>query len=198
MEFNKKLQELRKSKGLTQEELARAIFVSRAAVSKWESGRGYPSIESLKQIAEYFSVTVDELLSADEELLLAEEDTKVKKKQSRDLIFGLLDVFLSMLFFLPFFKQSNGMKIEAVPLLLLTEVQPYFMAACCVALAATVICGISVLLFKSSCTDGWEKNKYGLSLALSIALIMLFIVGLQPYAAAISFVFLVIKALFLK
>ena len=47
MEFNEKLQELRKGKGLTQEELAQAIFVSRTAVSKWESGRGYPNIDSL-------------------------------------------------------------------------------------------------------------------------------------------------------
>ena len=46
MEFNEKLQQLRKSKGLTQEELAQAIYVSRTAVSKWESGRGYPNIES--------------------------------------------------------------------------------------------------------------------------------------------------------
>ena len=51
MEFNEKLQQLRKQKGLTQEQLAEALFVSRTAVSKWESGRGYPNIESLKAIA---------------------------------------------------------------------------------------------------------------------------------------------------
>ena len=45
MEFSEKLQELRKSRNLTQEELAEALFVSRTAVSKWESGRGYPSID---------------------------------------------------------------------------------------------------------------------------------------------------------
>ena len=43
MEFNEKLQNLRKQKGLTQEELAEALCVSRTAISKWELGRGYPS-----------------------------------------------------------------------------------------------------------------------------------------------------------
>ena len=51
MEFHEKLQELRKSRGLTQEELAEALFVSRTAISKWESRRGYPSIDSLKEIS---------------------------------------------------------------------------------------------------------------------------------------------------
>ena len=54
MEFHEKLQELRKSRGLTQEELAEALFVSRTAISKWESGRGYSSIDSLKEISRYF------------------------------------------------------------------------------------------------------------------------------------------------
>ena len=46
MEFHEKLQELRKQKNLTQEELSEILFVSRTAISKWESGRGYPSIDS--------------------------------------------------------------------------------------------------------------------------------------------------------
>ena len=64
MEFNEKLQELRKQKNMTQDELAEQLFVSRTAISKWESARGYPSIESLKAIAKFFSVTIDELLSS--------------------------------------------------------------------------------------------------------------------------------------
>ena len=66
MEFHEKLQELRKSRGLTQEELAEALFVSRTAISKWESGRGYPSIDSLKEISSYFSVSIDDLLSGEQ------------------------------------------------------------------------------------------------------------------------------------
>lgn len=58
MEFCEKLQELRKKRGLTQEELAEQLCVSRTAISKWESGRGYPSIDSLKAIAKYFSVSI--------------------------------------------------------------------------------------------------------------------------------------------
>ena len=74
MEFNEKLQELRKSRSLTQEELAEALFVSRSAISKWESGRGYPSIDSLKEMSRYFSVTVDDLICSDEMISVAENE----------------------------------------------------------------------------------------------------------------------------
>ena len=91
MEFNEKLQELRKQKGLTQEELAEAIFVSRTAISKWESSRGYPNIDSLKILSKFFGITIDELLSGDELLSIAEEDTRQKQTHLCDLVFGLLD-----------------------------------------------------------------------------------------------------------
>lgn len=51
MEFSEKLQNLRKSRGWTQQELADKLYVSRTAVSKWESGKGYPNIDSLKSLA---------------------------------------------------------------------------------------------------------------------------------------------------
>ena len=86
MEFSKKLQELRKNRGVTQEELADAIFVTRTAVSKWESGRGYPSIDSLKALSRYFSVTVDELIRTEEIMLAAEDDKKDYKDRLKCLV----------------------------------------------------------------------------------------------------------------
>ena len=51
MEFGEKIQKLRNRNKWTQEHLAEKLYVSRTAVSKWESGKGYPNIDSLKEIA---------------------------------------------------------------------------------------------------------------------------------------------------
>ena len=125
MEFNEKLQELRKQKNLTQEELAGDLFVSRTAISKWESGRGYPGIDSLKEISRYFSVSIDELLSGEELLSVAENENREKENHFRDLIFGLLDCSIAMFLFLPFFGQKIGGTIYEVSLLSLTEYEIY-------------------------------------------------------------------------
>ena len=115
MEFNEKLQELRKQRGLTQEELAQSLYVSRTAISKWESGRGYPNIDSLKVIAKFFGVTVDELLSGEELLSVAHEDGKQKENRIHDLVFGLLDISAALLLFLPFFGQKTGDFTQSIP-----------------------------------------------------------------------------------
>ena len=62
MIFPEKLQLIRKSKGLTQDDLAEKLNVSRQAVAKWESGQGYPDIANLINISNLFNVTVDYLV----------------------------------------------------------------------------------------------------------------------------------------
>ena len=195
MEFNEKLQELRKQKSLTQEELAEKLFVSRTAISKWESGRGYPNIDSLKGIARLFSVTMDELLSTDEVLTIAEEDTKQKQNHLRELMFALLDVSTLMFFFLPFFGQKMSGTVYEVSLLSLTETSLYVKIAYFTITIAIVLFGILTLVLQNVSKPAWEKNKYRISLILNVIGTVMFIVSQQPYAAIFLFVFLTIKAL---
>ena len=66
MTLGEKLRNYRKCAGLTQEELADRLYVTRAAVSKWERDQGYPGIDSLKLIAKRLGCTLDELLTEDD------------------------------------------------------------------------------------------------------------------------------------
>ena len=197
MEFNKKLQELRKQKGLTQEELAEYLYVSRTAISKWESGRGYPNIDSLKAIAKFFEVTIDELLSGDELLTIAEEDTKQKERTIRDLVFGLLDCGMALLLFLPFFGQKADGVIREVSLLDLSEVQPYLKTAYIAFAGIMIVLGIMTLALQNCRQRPWTQSKNNLSLIFSAVGVCLFIVSQQPYAAIFVFAFLIIKTLML-
>ena len=193
MEFNEKLQELRKNKGLTQEELAEALYVSRTAISKWESGRGYPSIDSLKEIAKYFSVTIDEI----EVLSIAEEDNKQKETHFRSLVFGLLDISVLMFFFLPFFGQKANGVIQEVSLLSLNEITTYLKTAYYAIVISIAVYGILTLTFQNCQKVFWTKNRDKMSLILNVAAVLLFIISSQVYAGAFLFIFLVIKALML-
>ena len=192
MEFNEKLQALRKQKGLTQEELADALYVSRTAVSKWESGRVYPSIDTLKDISVFFNITIDELLSGDELLNIAEIDNKQKQNRFRDVVFGLLDVSAVLFFFVPFFAE-RGEVIKSVNLLALS-VSPYLKTAYFVLIIAVILLGVLTLIFGGA----FAKYKNIFSIILTSILLLLFILNLQPYAATLVFAFLLIKALILK
>lgn len=197
MEFSEKLQELRKHKGLTQEELAELLFVSRTAVSKWESGRGYPNIDSLKAIARFFGVTIDELLSGDELLTIAEKDTEQKENHIRDLVFGLLDISVAVFFFLPLFGQKVNGIIQEVSLLSLTGIASYLRIAYFVVVIGIAVFGILTLALQKCQQLFWVRNKNRISLILNAVGVTLFIISTQPYAAILLFVFLVIKGLML-
>ena len=197
MDFNEKLQELRKLRGLTQEELAASLYVSRTAISKWESGRGYPNIESLKAIAKFISVTVDNLISTKEVLTIAEEDGKRKENHLRDLIYGLLDLCIALLLFLPFFAEKTDGIIKSVSLLALRGVQPYLKAAYLAVVAIMIVMGILTLALQTCQATAWVKSKTAVSLSLGALSVLLFIISSQPYAAVYAFVLLTIKALIL-
>ena len=197
MEFNEKLQELRKQKRLTQEDLAEKLYVSRTAISKWESGRGYPNIESLKAIAKFFSVTVDELLSSDEVLTIVEEDNKRKEKRFRDLTYGLLDLCIAMLLFMPFFTQKVDGIIQSVSLIALNSVQPYLKIAHLIIVVSMIVMGILMLVLQDCQAKAWVNSKTMISLVLGVSSVLLFIISLQPYAAVFAFLLLIVKAIML-
>ena len=197
MEFNEKLQELRKQRGLTQEELANSLYVSRTAVSKWESGRGYPSIDSLKVIAKFFGITIDKLLSGDELLSIAEEDNRQNGKSLRDLLFGLLDCSTAMFFFLPFFGQKTGEMVQGVSLFSLVRISSWLQTAYFVVVIGIVICGVLTLALQNCHQAFWDRSKEQISLLFNVVGMLLFVISLQPYAATFLFIFLAIKVLIL-
>ena len=78
MAFGEKLQEVRKQSGMTQETFAEQLHVSRQAVSRWESGRGYPEIEKILYICHRYHTTLDALF-ADELPPIEAEEAEVEQ-----------------------------------------------------------------------------------------------------------------------
>lgn len=79
MSFGERLQALRRGSGLTQEEFAQQLKVSRQAVSKWESSRGYPEIEKIIYICNHYGVTMDELFVDEVPPVKSNGDSRPKK-----------------------------------------------------------------------------------------------------------------------
>ena len=195
MEFHEKLQALRKQKHLTQEELAAELFVSRTAISKWESGRGYPSIDSLKAISGFFAVSIDDLLSGEELLTIAREDRTQAGARLRDLMFGVLDCSAVLLLVLPLFAQAADGAVRAVGVLAL--VRPWLRFACLAVILAQAAMGAAALALGRWEHPLWVRYKTAASLVLGAVCLLLFLLSRQPYAACFSFLFLAIKVIFL-
>lgn len=192
MEFNEKLLKLRKSKGLTQEELAEALFVSRTAVSKWESGRGYPNIDSLKEISRYFSVPIDELICSEEVLSAAENEKREFTDRYLSLICGVLDILPAVLLFIPAFgggADSPG----AVSLSALNGITPWIRTVFAVIISLTVLNGICAAVISNFNRPEWNRVLRIAGMALSITGSAVFIMTRQPYAGMIYLSLLVLK-----
>ncbi|WP_313154723.1 helix-turn-helix domain-containing protein [Lacrimispora sp.] len=199
MEFNEKLQQLRKQNNLTQEQLAEQLYVSRTAVSKWESGKGYPNIESLKCLSKVFSVSIDELLSGNELITLAESENRSNINKINNLMYGILDLMAIAFIFLPFYGQQEGDFIRSVTLLAYSDTPEIIRTSYFVILILMGMLGAVELAIQFIASENGLRASKTCSIILQTLAILIFIMTRQPYLTAFLFMLLMIKvALLIK
>ena len=123
MIFSERLKREREKRGWSQTELAEKIHVSRQSVSKWETGKNYPSIEVIIDLSDLFGITIDELLRSDEELKAKViQDSKQLAHPKWKILFDsvfLLGVFLLItkiiIITLNHFAGTNILILEGLP-----------------------------------------------------------------------------------
>lgn len=87
MEVGGVIRDLRAKAGMSQEELAEKVFVSRQTISNWENGKSYPDVQSLSLIASHFGTSIDELVKGDLPMIAArieEEDARAAEEDVRE------------------------------------------------------------------------------------------------------------------
>ena len=193
MEFHEKLQYLRKQNHWTQEQLAEKLYVSRTAVSKWESGKGYPNIESLKAISKIFGVSIDELLSSEELIAAAETEHRETLHNMYTSIIGLLDVLVVLCVILPLYGNPADGVIQSVNLFSFNAVTTVVRIFYWMMFLALIAMGAAELLLSRGEKESWKMPLQKVSLLLSILAILFFAAVKEPYVITLLFLFFLIK-----
>ena len=190
MELSEKIQKLRKEHNMTQEQFAEKLFVSRTAVSKWETGRGMPSMESLQMIAKLFQITLDELLSTEEIVVIAESENKENIKRFASYMDGIINLAALLGLLLPLYKVELNNVFYSVPLYqyegwlaILYWVFPIVMS----------ICGIIQIILNKSEREKTKRSVNVIGVILNACAVFILILGGQPYPAVMFFALLLIK-----
>lgn len=195
MEFNKKLQQLRKQKNLTQEQLAEQLFVSRTAVSKWENGKGYPNIESLKNISKLFSVSIDELLSSDEILTIAETENKTNLNKIYSFIFGVIDIMTILFILLPLYGEKREGYIYSVNLLSFKDSTKFNLVIYWTIFITLIASGIFQLIFIYFEKEKRKNFIAKFSIGIDFFAICFFAIAREPYVNMFLFLLFAFKIL---
>ena len=195
MEFYEKLQDLRKKKGLTQEELAKELYVSRTAISKWESGKGYPNIDSLKEISRFFSVTIDELLSSEELITAAKDENRSNIGKMLDLLIGIADIMSIMLILLPLYPKKAGGYITSAALFDYIHTSFAVSCVCWGLYAALIIIGTAKVIMNYKNIEKGRNTVTAASFTLSIIAVLFLTMARIPYAVTTAFLLLITKGI---
>ena len=193
MEFHEKLQALRKQRQWTQEQLAEKLYVSRTAVSKWESGKGYPNIESLKALSGIFEFSIDDLLSGKELIVAAKSENNANLKRVYSSITGVIDLLTLTFFFLPLYGNPVNDGIRSVNLFSFTAASPIIRALYWAVFIVLIATGILELFLMRSDCEKWNLLARKFSLALSAVSVLLFAAVKEPYVTALMFLSFSVK-----
>lgn len=161
MTFGEKIKKLRNDNQMTQEELAEQLLVTRTAISKWETDKGYPSIDSLKLLSNLFHISIDELISdVDVENQRLLEERKAKKfYKLAVLCLGLSAAAALAYYFYPI---------------------KYIWTISVLGVLGYVLCAI----YAKSKYKRIEAKKYALTYILSRVVVLIMVVGLMIYTIA--------------
>ena len=196
VEFNEKLQQCRRQSGLTQEQLAERLNISRTAVSKWESGRGFPNIEALKNLSKVFQVPIDDLLSGEELIGIAESDGAEGLDKAYSMIFGILDLLALTFIFLPFYGNDEGDFIRAVNLFRYSTLPSIKAIYFGVFALFGLVGALEIALQFSESAKARAFARRG-SLALHALATLFFTMTREPYVAFFSILLILSKGLLL-
>jgi len=196
IEFNKKLQHLRKQNQMTQEQLSKKLNISRTAVSKWESGRGFPNIEALKNLASIFNVSIDQLLSGEELLDAAENENQLRRNKMIRFIYGIYDILMILFIFLPLYGKKIGDYIYSVNLLQLSGIG-WLKPISFILFITIFLLGLIEVILHFFDLEKWNKPLRICSLLIHSSAVLFFTAIREPYVTTFIFLLLLAKAFIL-
>ncbi len=194
MQLSEKITKLRKERDLTQEQLAEQLYVSRTAISKWETGRGMPSMESLQMLAQLFSITLDELLSTEEIVIIAKNESKQSIRRFVSYIDSIINLSALLSLMLPLYKLEQGGIYYSVPLYGLGGWQGIAFWFAPIIMA---VCGILQIIFILNDKESFYIATSITSAAIHVLATLLLILSAQPYPSVLFFFLLVLKGIVL-
>ena len=194
MELSKKIKKIRNDNKLTQEQFAEKMLVSRTAVSKWENGTCYPSIDSLKYMSKTFNISLDKLLSNEEILEIANNENKNNISKYNSLLFSLLDIIRIIFIFLPLYSYKTNNFIYSVLLFNSNDLGLTLKIIFTLIFITHFIIGFIELILNYK-----EKTPIINKISLFLDIISIFILSFikQPYLIALMFIIFTIKIIML-
>ena len=195
MDFGEKLKALRTERGLTQEQLAARLYVSRTAVSKWETGGGSPNLDSLQAVARLFDVSVDDLLSTDDLIVLARDERRSSARSGGMLSFGLLDVLAVVFAFIPLYGVDDGSFVRMASLADYGASVDFgaSFAVMAAAVVSLMFVGAVEIVLAAAGSRRAARIVALVGFAVQALAVVLFASTMQPYATTLMLVLLLAK-----